>query len=132
MKKLNIAAVLICIVAAYGVFESVWVLVATGSFIETWADMMGTTTPESAVQTMAVQFFGVYHLVGLVALAIIALIPLRRAEKWAWYTILLLGGFALAWAIALWAPYAPLTYVLLALWVAGLVVSAQPVLGKKG
>lgn len=132
MKKLTIAAILICILAAYGIFESVWALVATEDFIQTWGDMMGTTAGKSAVLTMAVQFFGVHHLVSLVALAILALIPLRRAEKWAWYSILGLGGFALAWAVALWAPYAPPVYVLLALWIAALALSAKPVLGKQG
>ncbi|MFC2009143.1 hypothetical protein ACFLUT_03720 [Chloroflexota bacterium] len=130
MKKLTIGAVLFCILAGYGVFESVWALVATAGFIQTWADMMATTAPTSAVPTMAVQFFAVYHLVALVALAIIAVIPLRRAEKWAWYTALILGGFGLGWGVALWAPYAPFMYILVALWVAALAISAQPVLRK--
>lgn len=131
MRKLTIAAILICILAAYGIFESIWALVATGDFTQTWGDMMGTTARESAVLTMAVQFFGVYHLVALVALAILAIIPLRRAERWPWYAILGLGGFGLGWAVALWAAYAPWVYVLLALWIVALAVSAKPVFGKQ-
>ena len=132
MKKLNAAAILICIIAAYGVFESIWALVATEGFIQTWAAMMGTTAKESAVLTMAVQFFAVYHLVALVSLAVVAVIPLRRAERWAWITILVLGGIGLGSAIALWAPYAPFFYVLLAMWIAALALSAKPSLRKKG
>ena len=132
MKKLNAAAILICIVAAYAVFESVWALVATEGFIQTWAAMMGTTAKESAVLTMAVQFFAVYHLVALVSLAIVAVIPLRRAERWAWITILVLGGIGLGSAVILWAPYAPFFYVLLAMWIAALALSAKPSLLKKG
>ena len=132
MKKLNAAAILICIVAAYGVFESIWVLVATEGFIQTWAAMMGTTAKESAVLTMAVQFFAVYHLIALVSLAVVAVIPLRRAEKWAWFTILVLGGIGLGFGVALWAPYAPLMYALFAMWIAALVLSAKPSLRKKG
>jgi len=132
LKKLNAAAILICIIAAYAVFEFVWAIAATEGFIETWAAMMGTTAKESAVQTMAVQFFGVYHLVGLVSLAIVAVIPLRRAEKWAWFTILVLGGIGLGSGIALWAPYAPIMYVFLAMWIAALALSAKPSLQKKG
>lgn len=132
MKKLNAAAILICIIAAYGVFESIWALVATEGFIQTWAAMMGTTAKESAVLTMAVQFFGVYHLVALVSLAIVAVIPLRRAERWAWITILVLGGIGLGSASILWAPYAPFFYVLLAMWIAALALSAKPSLRKEG
>ena len=130
MKKLTLAAVLLCILAGVGIAESVWALVATAGFTQTWADMMETTATPSAVLTMAVQFFAVYHLVALAALAVIAVIPLRRAEKWAWYTILVLGAFGLGWGVVLWAPYQPVMWILLALWVAGLAISAQPVLGK--
>ena len=124
--------ILICIVAAYGVFESIWVLVATEGFIQTWAAMMGTTAKESAVLTMAVQFFGIYHLIALVSLGIVAVIPLRKAERWAWITILVLGGIGLGSAVILWAPYAPIMYVWLAMWIVALVLSAKPSLRKEG
>jgi len=132
LKKLNAAAILICILGAYAVFEGIWALAATEGFIQTWAEMMGTTAKESAVLTMAVQFFGIYHLVALVSLAIVAVIPLRRAEKWAWFTILVLGGIGLGSGIALWAPYAPIMYVFFAMWIAALALSAKPSLQKKG
>ncbi len=131
MKKLNAAAILICLVAAYCVFGSIWAVVATEGFIQSWAAMMGTTAKESAVLTMAVQFFGIYHLVALVSLAIIAVIPLRRAERWAWITILVLGGIGLGSGVVLWAPYAPFFYVFVALWIAALALSAKPSLRKK-
>jgi hypothetical protein len=131
LKKLNVAAILMCIIGAFGVFEFVWAIAATGSYIQMWAEMMGTTVSESAVLTMAAQFFGVYHLVALVSLAIIAVIPLRRAEKWAWFTILVLGGICLGFGIALWAPYAPFMYAFFAMWIAALALSARPCLGKK-
>ncbi|MFC1893300.1 hypothetical protein ACFLYR_04595 [Chloroflexota bacterium] len=132
MKKLNAAAMLMCIIAAYGVFGSIWAIAATEGFTQMWAEMMGTTARESAVLTMAVQFFAVYHLVALVLLAVVAVIPLRRAEKWAWFSILVLGGIGLGFGIALWAPYAPFMYVLFAMWVAALALSAKPSLQKKG
>jgi hypothetical protein len=132
VKKLNAAAILICINAAYAVFEGIWALAATESYIQEWAAMMGTTATESAVLTMAVQFFGVYHLGAIVSLAIIAVIPLRRAERWAWFTILVLGGIGLGWGVALWAPYFPFIYLFVAMWIAALALSAKPCLGKKG
>jgi hypothetical protein len=132
VKKLNAAAILICINAAYAVFEGIWALAATGGYIEAWAAMMGTTANESAVLTMAVQFFGVYHLLALASLAIIAVVPLRRAEKWAWFTILVLGGIGLGFGIALWAPYFPFIYVFFAMWIAALALSAKPCLQRTG
>jgi len=132
LKKLNAAAILICIVAAYAVFESIWALAATEGFIQTWAAMMGTTAEESAVLTMAVQFFAIYHLVALVSLAIVAVIPLRRAERWAWITILVLGGIGLGSAGILWAPYVPTMYGFFVMWIAALALSAKPSLTKKG
>jgi hypothetical protein len=131
LKKLDAAAILMCINAAYAVFEGIWALAATGGYIETWAAMMGTTAKESAVLTMAVQFFAVYHLLALISLAIIAVIPLRRAERWAWFTILVLGGIGLGWGVALWAPYFPFIYLFVAMWIAALALSAKPCLGKK-
>jgi hypothetical protein len=132
LKKLNAAAILVCICAAYAVFEGIWALAATEGYIQTWAAMMGTTAKESAVLTMAVQFFGVYHLVALVSLAVVAVIPLRRAERWAWITILVLGGIGLGSGAILWAPYAPFFWVFFAMWVAALALSAKPSLLKKG
>ncbi len=131
MKRLTVSAVLICVVAAYGVSESVWALVATDSYIQEWAAIIGTAAPGSALLTLVVQFFGVFHMVALVALAVVALIPLRRAEKWAWYTLAILGGFAMAWVAALWASHFPIVYIPVALGIAALALSAQPVFGKK-
>ena len=131
MKKLNAAAILICIMAAYCVFGSIWAIAATEDYIQQWAAMMGTVVSESDVLTMAVQFFGIYSLVALVSLAIIAVIPLRRAERWAWITILVLGVIGLGSDVVLWAQYAPLTYLFLAMWIAALALSAKPCLGKK-
>jgi hypothetical protein len=132
LKKLNAAAILMCIIGAFGVFQGIWVLVSTEDFIQGWAEMMGTTANESAVLTMAVQFYAVYHFIGLVLLAVVATIPLRRAEKWAWFSILVFGGIGLGFGIALWAPYFPFMYVLFAMLVAALALSAKPTLLKEG
>jgi len=131
LKKLNAAAVLMCIIGAFGVFQFVWGIAATESFTQMWAEMMGTTVTGSAVLTMAVQFFSAYHFIALALLAVIAVIPLRRAEKWAWFSILVFGGIGLGFGIALWAPYFPVMYVLFAMWIAALALSVRPCLGKK-
>ncbi len=132
MKKLNTAAILMCIIGAFGLFQGIWVLVSTGGFTQMWAEMMGTTVNESAILTLAVQFYAIYHFVALVLLAVVSVIPLRRAEKWAWFSILVFGGIGLGFGIALWAPYAPFMYIFFAIWVAALALSAQPCFRKKG
>ena len=132
MKKLNVAAILMCLVGALGVFEGVWGIAATESYIQEWAEMMGTTVTGSAVLTMAVQFFSVYHLIGLALLAVIGVIPLRRAEKWAWLSILVFGAISFGFGIALWFTYAPFLYAFFAMWIAALALSAKPCLSKKG
>ena len=132
LKKLNTAAILMCIIGAFGVFQGIWVLASTEGFTQMWAEMMGTIAKESAVLTLAVQFYAIYHFIALVLLAVVAVIPLRRAEKWAWFSILVFGGIGLGFGIALWAPYFPFMYVLFAMWVAALALSAKPSLQKKG
>jgi len=131
LKKLNAAAVLMCLVGAFGVFQFVWGVAATESFTQMWAEMMGTTVSGSAVLTMAVKFYAVYHFIALALLAVLAVIPLRRAEKWAWFSILVFGAIGLGFGIALWAPYAPFMYGFFTMWIAALALSAKPCLGKK-
>jgi len=131
LKKLNAAAVLMCLVGAFGVFQFVWGVAATESFTQMWAEMMGTTVSGSAVLTMAVKFYAVYHCIALALLAVLAVIPLRRAEKWAWLSILVFGAIGLGFGIALWAPYAPFMYGFFTMWIAALALSAKPCLGKK-
>jgi glucan phosphoethanolaminetransferase (alkaline phosphatase superfamily) len=132
LKKLNAAAIVMCIIGAFGVFQFVWAIAATESFTQMWAEMMGTTASESAVLTMAVLFYAVYHFIALALLAVVAVIPLRRAEKWAWFTILVFTGIGFGFGIALWAPYFPFMYALFAMWIAALALSAKPCLQKKG
>jgi len=132
LKKLNTAAILMCIIAAFGVFQGIWVLVSTEGFTQKWAEMMGTTANESAVLTLSVQFYAIYHFIAFALLGVLAVIPLRRAEKWAWFSILVFGGIGLGFGIALWAPYAPFMYVFFAMWIAALALSAKPSLQKKG
>jgi len=131
LKKLNAAAVLMCVIGAFGVFQFVWGVAATESFTQMWAEMMATTAAESAVLTLAVKFYAVYHFIALALLALVAVIPLRRAEKWAWFSILVFGGIGLGFGIALWAPYAPFMYAFLVMWIAALALSAKPCLAKK-
>jgi hypothetical protein len=130
LKKLNAAAILMCIIGAFGLFQGIWVLVSTEGFGQEWAEMMGTTARESAVLTLAIQFYAIYHFIALGLLAVIAVIPLRRAEKWAWFSILVFGGIGLGFGIALWAPYAPFMYGFFTIWIAALALSAKPILRK--
>ena len=58
-KLLNAAAVLICLVGAFYIFQGIWALVAAKGYTKIWAEMMGETVTPSPVLTTAVQFFGV-------------------------------------------------------------------------
>ena len=129
-KLLNAAIVLICIIGAFYIFQGIWALVATEGYTTIWAEMMGEPLTPSPVLTMAVQFFGVLKVVFGAFMAIVALIPLRRAEKWSWFTILVLYGIDAVFLIILWAPYAPFMYLFVLMWAAALALSAKPVFGK--
>ena len=131
LKKLNAAAVFMCIIGAFGAFQFVWGIAATESHTQMWAEMMRTTVTASAVLTLAVKFYAVYHFIALALLAVVAVIPLRRAEKWAWLSILVFGAIGLGFGIAFWAPYAPFMYGFFTLWIAALALSARPCLEKK-
>ena len=131
LRKLNVATILICIIGAFGVFQFVWGIAATESFTQSWAEMMGTNVTESSVLTMAVKFYAVYHFIALALLAVVAVIPLRRGEKWAWFSILVFGAIGLGFGIALWAPYAPFMYAFFAMWIVALALSAKPCLGRR-
>ena len=131
MKQIKVAVVLLCIVAAYGIVGGVWSLVATDSYIQSWAELMKTTTMESAVQTMAVQFFGIYLFVDMLALIVITVIPFQKAEKWAWVAILVLGGISIGADVVLWAPYMPLVYVFFVLWIVAMAISVKPIMQKQ-
>ena len=115
-KKLNAAAILMCLVGALGLFQGVWGTVATESFTQEWAEMMGTTVNGSPVLTMAVRFYAVYHFIALALLAV----------------ILILGAIGLGFGIAYWAPYAPFMYGFFTIWMAALALSAKPCLQKPG
>ena len=130
-KLLNAAAVLICLVGVFYIFQGIWALVAAEGYTRIWAEMMGETVTPSPVLTMAVQFFGVLNIVFGAFLAIVALIPLRKGQKWAWFTILVLYGIDAVFLIILWAPYAPFMYLFVLMWAAALCLSAKPVFVKR-
>jgi hypothetical protein len=130
-KLLDAAALLLCLVGAFYLFQGIWALGATEEFKDLWAQMIGDTVTPSPVLTMAVQFFGVLKVVFGAFLAIVALIPLRRGEKWSWFTILVLYGIDAVFLIILWSPRAPFMYLFVLMWAAALCLSVKPVFGKR-
>jgi len=48
-RLLNAAAVLICFVGAFYIFQGIWALVATEGFAKMWAEMMGETLTISPI-----------------------------------------------------------------------------------
>ena len=85
--------------------------------------------------TMLYQFGGLYLLVTGLTSCVIALIPYRMGEKWAWYTQLVLAGLALfgqfiiiyIWGALLPAYYLPLSIVLIIVWLVGLLLPVKEI-----
>jgi hypothetical protein len=79
------------------------------------------------------QFTGLYLLATGLSSAVIALIPYRWGEKWAWYTQLIIGGLALTGQFILIyitgsllpAYYLPLGITLIILWLVGIVLPVK-------
>ncbi len=53
------------------------------------------------------QFYGLEKLIAGLFFYIISLIPYRKAEKWAWYMILVIGGIHMLGILILWTLHAP-------------------------
>ena len=78
------------------------------------------------------RFFGLGLLSAGLFVCVVSLIPYRKGEKWAWYTMLLIGGvFMSSYLVVLWTyglePF-PLIFVIL--WILGLALPAKEILGK--
>lgn len=82
------------------------------------------------------QFTGLYLLATGLSSVVIALIPYRWGEKWAWYTQLVVGGLALfgqfiivyIGSALLPAFYLPLAIILIILWLVGMVLPVKKIL----
>ena len=130
-KTLNIASALLTLIGAWAIFEGVWALFLSAGYLDVWMKMYGATIPQTDFMIHVNQFYGLETLIGGLFFCVISLIPYRKAEKWAWYAILVIGGIHMVGMLVLWTPHAPVSIIFVILWIVGLALPAKRILGKK-
>ena len=64
----------------------------SAGYLDIWMKMYGAIIPQTDFMIYVNQFYGLEKLIGGLFFCVISLIPYRKAEKWAWYAILVVGG----------------------------------------
>jgi hypothetical protein len=130
-KSLNVASVLLIIIGAWATFEGLWALFLPEGYLDLWMKMLGVTVPQTNFMKHVDQFYGLEKTIAGLFFCVISLIPYRKAEKWAWYAILVIGGIHMVGMLILWTPHVPFSIIFFILWIVGLALPAKRILGKK-
>lgn len=84
--------------------------------------------------TFTTQMLGLVMLFASLLVCVTALIPYRKGEKWSWYAMLVIGGIyvfgALIFTYIGMTSHAPVTILMVILWIIGLALPAKEILGK--
>jgi hypothetical protein len=145
MTRINIATVLLLILGGWFLLESFMMLFTPESYLEMWIPMMNeellppTVSEISALgqnllefMTFTTQMLGLIAMFASLLFIAITLVPYRKGEKWAWYTMLVTGGFYMVGAITLtyigMTAHIPMTTVMVILWIVGLILPAKEIL----
>jgi hypothetical protein len=137
-RVLNIAAALIAIVDIIGIvyaLQNLTVPLDEGLLGVTVSQIRAFNPNVMEQITRLYQFTGLYMFGVTSTAAIIALLPFRKGEKWAWYTQLVIGGIALIGqlvivymaGVLLPAYMLPFNIVLIVLWFIGIVLPVKEV-----
>lgn len=145
-RNLNIGAVLLFIYGAWGLLEGLMSSLMGEWYLENWMAMMNEeflppTITEIRVfspelldfMLFVIQGYGLFVLFGSLLFCIVALIPYRKGEKWAWYAVLVTGAIvtgAMIVMITRMTSHATVSIVMIILWIAGLALPAKEILGK--
>jgi len=145
-RNLNIGAVLLVIYGAWGVLEGLMSSLMGEWYLENWMTMMNEefipkTISEIRVfdpklldfMLFVIQGYGLFVLFGSILFCIVALIPYRKGEKWAWYAVLVTGAIvsgAMIFMIAYMTSHAIVSIVMIIIWIAGLALPAKEILSK--
>lgn len=135
-KNLDIAAGLIAIVDIIGIIYALqdFLVPIDEALLGVTVSQIRAFNPNVLNQiTILFQFTGLYMFGTTSMAAIIALIPYRKAEKWAWYTQLVLGGIALIGQLfivyvagnLLPTYMLPFNIVLIILWLIGIILPVK-------
>ena len=129
-RILNIAATLLIIIGAWSTIEGLWALFLPEGFLNLTGQMTGMTITQTDLIRLMTQFYGMKALVAGLLYCVISFIPYRRAEKWAWYAMLFIGGISMIAMSVLWVPHAPFSVIFVILWIIGLALPAKQILSK--
>ncbi len=137
-RILNVASGLLFIVGIIGFLHGLQILLLAGSVNE---GLFGVTISQIRAFspnlmneiTVLQQFEGLYLLGMALFFCVMSLMPYRKGEKWAWYSMLVIGGLALILQViliytglAVMASYdLPAALVLVILWAIGTVLPAK-------
>jgi hypothetical protein len=145
LSRINVATVLLIILGGWFVLESSMMLFSPESYLDMWIPMMNegllppTVSEISALGQNLLEFMMfTTQMLGLIAMfasllfLAITLIPYRKGEKWAWYTMLVVGGFYMVGGIILtyigMTGHVLMTLVMVILWIVGLILPAKEIL----
>ena len=144
-RILNIASALLFVVGIVGMIYGLQELFLVAYLDE---ELIGVTASEIGVFSQNLldsiklksHFEGLYMLSTALIFCVISLIPYRKGEKWAWYTLSVIGGLAVFGQIiliyigvagAISPSYLlPLAIVIVTLWIVGLALPAKEILSK--
>jgi len=129
-KTLNIASALLTIIGAWNIFGGLWALFLSTGHLGLWMKMYGVAIPQTDFMIHMNQIYGLETLTLGLFCCVISLIPYRKAEKWAWYAMLIIGGINILGTLILWTPHAPFTVIFVILWIVGLVLPYKQIMGK--
>ena len=147
MSRINVASVLLLILGIWFMLESLMMLFSPQMYLDMWIPMMNeelrplTVSEISALGqnllefvTFTTQMLGLVAMFASLLFFVITLIPYRKGEKWAWYAMLVIGGFymigVLIMAYVGMTAHVPITTVMVILWIARLVLPAKGILSK--
>ena len=145
-RNLNIGAVLLVIYGIWGVFEGLISSLMGEWYLENWMAMMNEEflpptiseirafSPELLdFMLFVLQGYGLFILFGSLLFCIVALIPYRKGEKWAWYAMLVTGAIvtgAMVVMITHMTSHAAISIIMIIIWIAGLALPAKEILSK--
>ncbi|MEJ2281503.1 MAG: hypothetical protein P8X97_06285 [Candidatus Bathyarchaeota archaeon] len=135
-KNLDIAAGLIAIVDIIGIIYALqdFLVPIDEALLGVTVTQIRAFNPNVLNQiTLLFQFTGLYMFGTTSMAAIIALLPYRKGEKWAWYTQLVIGGIALIGQLVivyiagnlLPSYMLPFNIVLIILWLIGIILPVK-------
>lgn len=143
-RILNVASALLVILGMIDVFSGLSHLFMPADATSEWLVVTGVDLAVSEIRgfspalldsiVLKMQWYGVYALSYGLITWVIALIPYRKGEKWAWYSILVVGAISVSVLLVLTytglPSMLPIVSLAVILWIAGLALPAKEILGK--